>query len=97
MSPVNFITEHWRKSSLFPLNIEKFTLAISFFRTYVSSAQTGLRFTSSRFRGVAPAESHKKLLMCKHNRASICMSQVHKLDYASLHLVLGASPLCRKP
>ena len=70
MSPDNFITEHWRKSSLFPLNIENFTLAISFFRTYVSGAQTGLRFASSHFRGVAHAESHKKLLMCKHNGSS---------------------------
>ena len=53
MSLVNFITEHWCKSSLFRLNIKKFTVPYARLK---------------------------------------CL----KLDSASLHLVFGASPLCRK-
>ncbi len=66
MSLVNFITEHWCKSSLFRLNIKKFT--VSHGRPKCTNS-IPLRCIS--FSGRRPyAESQKKPLMCKHNVSS---------------------------
>ena len=75
MSLVNFITEHWCKSSLFRLNIKKFT--VSHGRPKCTNS-IPLRCIS--FSGRRPyAASHKKPLMCRHNVSSSVF--LHTFDW----------------